>query len=139
MRWFIFSFLFAANLAHAAEWVTLDSVPWQYDKTSLALTSSGKAQAWTRYRMVDAAIESIQSEYRRGRYPHDYSRYDYSLTLVEFNCSKKTYQFRRNTDYDSTGTPLGSFDASSTKVEEVIPDSIMEAVIVDLCKRLRRR
>lgn len=66
----------------------------------------------------------------------DYTNYEYSLLLEEFDCTKSRWRKINGVDYDGTGKVIYFYNfelVGLDKWEDVIPGSIGEGFLVVVC------
>jgi hypothetical protein len=132
---------FAASLllpvaALAADWRAISGIAgWEYDASTLR-RSSGGVTVWFKYRMIPAALAVV----RKGYPDKDFSGYDFSLVRYELRCAARTTKLLTATEYDAQGVPIVSQSTSVSNIEanEVLPDSVMERALTDVCARASR-
>jgi len=107
--------------AHSAEWVFIYGSPsssrFYYDKSSITYIQKDKVRAWNKIKKVDGSFQ---------------------LSLVEYRCQDKMTNLLSLNDYDVDGKVKESYSYKKTDWKPVVPDTIMELCLTEICSAKRK-
>lgn len=112
----------AKEIKRGAKWIEYagtNKTTKFYDKTSLPTSRKKPFKVWIRDEQNESPKEGSL---------------DYTLSSIKIDCRTDELGHVSDVEYDSNGNVLNNYSASSIKMEQVVPDSVGEALLKKLCK-----
>ena len=129
----------AATAAPQATWTPLGESTSKINENSFDRQKNGNIRVWQRDWLRPEVREKLQSDLANvGEYV-DFSQYEYSLVLWEYDCLRKRYGPVAGTNYTSRGSVINSYELEEPQMRTAIPDSEGYVALTAVCSNKRFR
>ena len=120
--------------SYSAEWKEVSNI-WELDTSSIHKSYNGNTKFWVREVYTKEKISNLKKIQQKHGIKKDYSKYSYTLSMYELNCSERKIGISSNVSYDKNNEVIEKMDFEFPDMESIVPDSEGENIIQYVCKK----
>jgi hypothetical protein len=129
--------LLISSNSFSSDWKDVPGNSWSVDISSIQKLSNGNLKVWTKNIKSPEIISNMTEKFNKIGVNKDYSRYFYSLSMFEYNCSQRTHRVTQGIDYSIDNRIISQWDLqnSDNPFSSIIPDTEGELTFKYVCRR----
>lgn len=134
MKKLLLLLIFLSFKSYPADWKYIKG-GFIVDTSSIQKLPNGNFKVWFKNILDPDVLADMLNEHKKIGYYKDYSKYFYSLTLYEINCSQRLLQVRSGIDYNFDLNIIDSFNITVDNFTPIPPGTAGEMNMKFVCKK----
>ena len=130
---------FPTHSVAQATWTRLGESPSYINEQSVERQKNGNFRVWQKDWLLPEVREKLQADLARVGVRTDFSQYEYSLVLWEYDCLRKRLGPVAGTDYSTSGAVINSYELEAATMTTAVPDSAGYLALIGVCSNKRLR
>ena len=120
--------------SYSASWEQVSSI-WELDTSSIHKSYNGNVKFWVKEVYTKDKISNLKKIHQKHKIKKDYSKYSYTLSMYELNCSERKIGISSNISYDKSNEIIERFEIEFPDMESIVPNSEGENIVQYVCKK----
>lgn len=134
-------FVHEIHAAPSVTWTALDGVDVSINERSIERQQNGNVRVWQKEKLLPRVVTKLEADLRAIGNAVDFSDYEYSIKLWEYDCTRKRLEAVSGADYASNGEVINSFELEKPSMTAALPESVGDFTLSVVCgnKRAKRQ
>ena len=127
------------HAAPSETWTALQGVDVSINEKSIERQQNGNVRVWQREKLLPKVVTKLELDLKAIGHAVDFSDYEYSIKLWEYDCTRKRLGTVSGADYSIAGEVINSFELEKPSMTAAIPDSVGEFTLSVVCSNMRSK
>ena len=132
-------FTLAIGATSSVTWTALEGIGVSINERSIERQQNGNIRVWQKEKLLPKVVTKLEADLRAIGNMVDYSDYDYSIKLWEYDCTRKRLGPVAGADYSSIGEVINSFELEKPSMTATLPESIGDFTMNKVCSIRRAK
>ena len=127
------------DAAPFAIWTVIEGLNVFINEQSIERQQNGNVRVWQKEKLFPSVVTKLETDLRAIGNMVDFSDYEYSIRLWEYDCNRKRFGAVSGADYSSIGEVINSFELEIPLMITAVPESIGYSTLDAVCSNRRAK